>query len=184
MSSTTKVTTLKEKLIPVHGTTKLHIYDGGYPQPGTNLEFHGSISAAPLGLMRIRLDHIESDELDWDQYEVSVFQASREEVLAVYNSGKFFPSEVKKFCEVLNCERASYDIETKFGSDHFGTGGDGGYGTLKQMKQHYGMILHLWFDDDLFTFEELEERFLRLWKERRVDEATRKILGIKEEEAA
>ena len=168
-----KITVLQEKIYPVHGTTKLNLYDEGFNQKGTNLEFFGNISAAPLGLLRIRKVHTvcEPDNLypkgfEFDEYQVDVFQGKDEDILKVYKEGRYYPHMVKKKYE-LNCETASFTCETKFGSDTFHTGADGLYANLTQMKQYFGMILHFYFDEDLFTFEELEDRFLTLWKERK-----------------
>jgi hypothetical protein len=167
-------TILREVTYPVQGTTKLNLYDDGFEQPGTDLEFFGSISAAPLGLLRIREVHVECEPdeyfkngFQYNELEVSVFQAKHENVLKVYEQGGYYPGAVKKQYG-LNCETASFICETKFGSDKFSTGADGYYATLVQMKQYYGMILHFSFADDMFTFEELEKRFLSLWKKRKL----------------
>ncbi len=162
-----EVIVLEERIYPVQGTTKLEIYDAGYDQRGTDAEFHGNISAAPLGLMRIRKERIIYPEIDWEQYLVEVFQASKEDVLKLYAESKHFPKEVKGEYS-LNCETASFVIKTKFGKDRFETGGDGDYGKLFHMKQHYGMKLSLWFNDDDFTMDSLEERFLKLFKKGKI----------------
>ena len=167
------VTVIKEKIIPVHGTTKLSLYDPGFDQKGTDLEFFGSISAAPLGLLKIKKVHVKCDPdkyfkdgFEYDELRVDVLQAARQHDLDVYDNAQYYPQALKKSYG-LNCETASFAIETKFASDYFHTGGDGVYAELHQMKQYYGMILHLYFDDGLFTFEELEDRFLKLFKERK-----------------
>nr|WP_297765823.1 hypothetical protein [uncultured Butyrivibrio sp.] len=173
-----KVTILEEKTYPVQGTTKLSIYDPGYSQKGTDLEFFGNISAAPLGLLRIRKVRVEcspdeyfKDGLTYEEYRVDVFQGAKEEFLKTYAEGQYYPKLLKKQYG-LNCETASFAIETKFNSDFFRTGADGVFAELYHMKQYGGMILHLYFDDCLFTFDELESRFLKLFKERKTDSKT------------
>lgn len=168
-----KKTILREVAYPVQGTTKLKLYDSGFSQKGTDLEFFGNISAAPLGILRIREVHVECepdkycpDGLKFNEFEVGVYQAKNEDILKTYTEGRYYPKAVKKEYG-LNCETASFVCETKFGSDKFHTGADGYYANLTQMKQYYGMILEFSFADDMFTFEELEDRFLRLWKKRK-----------------
>ncbi len=161
-----KVTILAEKTIPVQGTTRLEIFDKGYDQSGSNSEFHGNISSAPLGLLRLRRVRVDYPGLSWEQYDVDIFQASWEDVLNSYAGGKHYPDQVKKIYE-LSCETASFFIKTKYGSELFSTDGDGDYGKLYHMKQYFGMILHLEFDDDMFSFEELEDKFLKLFKKRK-----------------
>ena len=168
-----KVTILQEKTYQIHGTTKLNIYDPGFDQKGTDLEFFGNISAAPLGLLRIRKVHVKCEPdkyfkngFEYDEIRVDVLQAARQHDLDVYANGQYYPQALKKSYG-LNCETASFAIETKFASDYFRTGGDGVYAELHHMKQYYGMILHLYFDDNLFTFEEIEDRFLKLFKGRK-----------------
>lgn len=162
---------LSEKIIPVHGTTKLILMDPEYDQKGTDSEFSGNISASPLGNLIIRKVHIIDSEwkIEYDSFEVEVLQSAYEEELKLYTNGRYYPRNIKKKYE-LNCETAHFYIETKYGSDTFSTGADGDYAHLIQMKQHHGMTLFFSFDDDMFTFEELEDRFLKLFKERNVDQ--------------
>lgn len=165
---------LKEKVYPVKGTTKLALYDPGFDQSGTNLEFFGTISGAPIGLLRIRQKHVtcEPDQyfpkgLEYDAFSVDVFQAQNDATLQVYAGGEYYPKAVKKEYE-LNCETAQFDCATKFGQETFHTGADGSYASLTHMKQHYGMILNFEFAVDMFSFEELEEKFLYLFPERKM----------------
>ncbi len=162
---------LETRIYDVQGTTKLNIYDGGFPQPKSKLEFFGNISSAPLGKVKIERIHIKDTyempdgkklPLDYERIYVTVAQSSKEEELDVYIAGKYYP----QFCKAeynLNCETAHFDIETKFGSDSFDTGADGYYGHLIQMKQYHGMFLELDFAGDLFTIDEIETRMLKLW---------------------
>jgi len=166
-------TVIREKLYNVQGTTKLNLYDAGCSQQGTTFEFFGNISASPLGILRIQQVHVvyepDSDiqyRFEDDEFHVQVFQAAKEEVLETYKKGFYYQGKEKK-TYLLNCETASFVCETKFGSDLFHTGSDGMYADLAHMKQYYGMILRFYFSGDLFTFEELETRFLKLWKERK-----------------
>lgn len=172
-----KKTVLREIVYPVQGTTKLNLYDSGYDQGGTDYEFFGHISAAPLGLLRIREVQVECEPgeycpngLKFNEFDVSIFQAKFEEALKTYSEDKYYPKAVKKEYD-LNCETASFVCETKFGSHNFYTGADGFYASLTQMKQYYGMILDFSFNDIIYTFEELENIFLKLWKKRTVTAA-------------
>lgn len=163
-----KITVLREVEHEVQGTTKLDIYDGGYNQTGTDLEFRGHISAAPLGLLQVQEVKVEWDDgLTYNEFRVNVYQASKREMLDVYKAGRYFGGQMKKHYG-LNCETASFDIETKFGCDHFYTGADGYFADLSVYKQYYGMSLGFSFDEDLHTFEDLETRFLQLFKPRKV----------------
>ena len=169
-----KITILREETYPVKGTTKLHLWDGGFPQPNYDLEFDGNISAAPLGRLRIREQEHEYDfqgeNLKWTEYEITVTQAMDETILDMYAKDRYYPNKLKKQY-TLNCETAAFDMETKFGYDHFHTGADGYYADLLQMKQHYGMILSFSFDSDLFSFDELKDRFFALFPKRKLTSA-------------
>lgn len=157
---------IKEVIYPVKGTTILELYDDGFNQKGTNYEFHGNISAAPLGMLRIRQVETQTPDFDYDEITVDIVQAKNKENLDTYLNGEYYPSQLKQEYE-LNCETASFVIRTKFADDMFDTGGDGLYGYLYQMKQYFGMILNLSFDAGLFSFEEIESRFLALFPKRR-----------------
>ena len=165
-------TVLEEKIYNVKGTTKLNLWDEGFDQSGTDLEFFGNISAAPLGKMRIQKVHYKyPNNLEFDNFKVDIFQASKEKDLNLYMSDRYY-TKAKKAEYGLNCETAAFDMETKFGYDHFHTGTDGYYATLIQMKQYYGMILSFDLDGDLFNFDELEGRFLALFPKRKEGENT------------
>ena len=60
-----------------------------------------------------------------------------------------------------------FSSRTKYGYDLFHTGADGFYGDLIVNKQYFGMILMLDFDADLFTYEEVKDRMLKLFPERK-----------------
>lgn len=161
---------IEERIIPVQGTTKLHLYDPGYDQKGTNYEFKGNISSAPYGLLRLRkveVTHTDS-KFAYEQFDVDIFQAKNEQVLYVYADGEFYPDKIKK-SYWLNCETAQFEMETKFGSHRFLTGGDGDYALLHHMKQYYGMILHMWFNTDENTLDDLEKILLELFMKRTVN---------------
>lgn len=162
-----KETVLREETFAVKGTTKLDIWDEGYNQSGTNLEFHGNISAAPLGRLRISEVHLAyKDGFEFNEIRAEVFQAKDEPVLTLYSNGRHYKDGVKKYYD-LNAETAQFSIETKYGYDNFRTGGDGVYGQLWHMKQYLGMIAKFYFDEDLFTFEEIKDRFLELFPRKR-----------------
>lgn len=169
-------TIIKEKIIPVWGTTKLCVGDPYYLiniKNGTDkgrmkdLVFDGSISAAKYGKMQIALRHyyyFDSD-IEFDMITVTIVQGSVERMLDVYLEGKYFKDTLKEQKE-LGCDTACFEITTKFGFDNFHTGADGYYGTLCKYKQHYGMMLDLSFYADLFSFDEIEERMLKLFPKR------------------
>ena len=160
----------------VYGTTKLRIGDPMYfkmmeareqKKLLKKLTFDGKISSAPLGELIIELNHITDEEygFEYDSIDVKVIQAFNKQLLEAYEQNKYYTSQLKGEYD-LGCDTARFEVETKFGYDEFMTGGDGSYGRLFHMKQYYGMMLYLSFDADLFTFEEIEERFLGLFKER------------------
>ena len=169
-------TVIREKIIPVKGTTKLRIGDPYYFEAIRNkttrgceakLVFNGSISAAPLGKLKIALVHIKEADIEFDQIEVTVVQGLKEEMLNVYLDNKYYKDTKVKDIE-LGCDTACFELETKFSYDKFDTGADGFYGYFSKYKQYYGSTLTLSFDTDLFTFEELEKRMLKLFPERKV----------------
>lgn len=127
-----------------------------------NLVFDGNISAAPLGKLKMQQLHVKEGDIEYDTIDVSVFQARSPKVLDLYLEEKHYPSQIKKEIE-LGCDTAEFYIETKFGSDTFHTGSDGYYGFMYQYKQYYGMKLYLSFDADLFEYDEVKERMLKLF---------------------
>ena len=158
---------VSDKWIPVKGTTKLKIGDPWYfeeMEAGStnknlkNLTFDGNVTAAPLGAMRIFVEDFEGITT----IGVTVIQAANLDVLKAYSEEKHWPSVLKKFYE-LGCDTARFEIETKYNYDEFHTGADGYYGDLSHYKTHYGMRLHLYFDTDLFSSKEIEERMLKLF---------------------
>ena len=164
---------LKEAKFPIKGTTRLHIGDPDYFEEiknGTDnknlkkVTFDGNISAAPKGIMHIRLWEVKDNSLSWNTLTVDVYQGNKLDIAGTYCKGSYYPKGVKTDCE-LGCDSASFEIETKFGYDKFYTGASGYYGELKAMKQYYGMILHLDFDDDLYDFDEIVQRMKALWPE-------------------
>lgn len=168
-------TILKEETFDVCGTTKLTVGDPMYLEAiadGTDkdcekkLVFDGSISGAPLGKLRIREIHCIENGLEWDVVDVSVFQAGQLFMLETYLSEKYYNGTIIKDID-LGCDTACFEICTKFGSDKFDTGADGYYGHLYKYKQHFGMELKLDFDGGLYDFEEVEQRMLELFPERK-----------------
>lgn len=166
---------IREEIINVKGTTRLTVGDPMYLQNIANgtdngcekkLVFDGNISAAPLGRMQIRQTHIEEDGLAFDTIEVIIFQAKDSKILDLYQSGRYYPSMLKKDID-LGCDTARFTITTKFGYDEFHTGADGYYGHMFWYKQYYGMMLGLSFDTDLFEFDEIKDRMLALFPERK-----------------
>ena len=168
-------TILKEETFDVCGTTKLTVGDPMYLEAiadGTDkgcekkLVFDGSISGAPLGKLRIREIHCIENGLEWNVVDVSVFQASQLFMLETYLSEKYYNGTIIKDID-LGCDTACFEICTKFGSDKFDTGADGYYGHLYKYKQHFGMELKLDFDGGLYDFEEVKQRMLELFTERK-----------------
>ena len=170
-----KIMILKEKTYEVKGTTKLRIGDPMYFEDiaagSTNkylkeITFNGNISAAPLGRIKIQEIREMDEKFTFTYILVSIVQGMNNQMLDVYINGKYYPSKVKKQYE-LGCDTAQFEMATKYGYDLFRTGADGFYGNLIVNKQHFGMILSLDFDTDLFTFDEIEKRMLKLFPERR-----------------
>lgn len=173
-----KITLIEEKIFDVKGTTKLVIGDplyfeqmeaGSTNQNLKKLTFNGNISAAPIGKLIVQLNKIEYDDYGggcYDSIDVTVVQASRPKDLDVYANGQYYPKLVKAEYK-LGCDTARFEMETKYGSDLFHTGADGYYGDLIHNKQYYGMILHLSFDTDMFNYDEICERMLNLFPERK-----------------
>lgn len=163
-------TVLKEDVFDVKGTTKLRIGDPCYFEEMTagstndylkEITFNGNISAAPLGRLRVRLVN-HKDTFDFDSIEVMIAQGKVDKQLDTYMSDKYFPNKVKKKYQ-LGCDTAQFEMATKYGYDLFHTGADGFYGDLIVNKQYYGMILMLDFDTDLFDYQEIIDRMLRLF---------------------
>ena len=98
--------------------------------------------------------------------DVSVFQAGQLFMLETYLSEKYYNGTIIKDID-LGCDTACFEICTKFGSDKFDTGADGYYGHLYKYKQHFGMELKLDFDGGLYDFEEVKQRMLELFPERK-----------------
>ena len=168
-------TVIREKVIPVKGTTKLRIGDPYYFEAIRNkttrgaekeMVFDGSISAAPLGKIKIALVHVKEADIEFDSLEVTVVQGLREEMLDVYLDNKYYKDTKVKEVE-LGCDTACFELETKYSYDKFDTGADGWYGHFDKYKQYFGSTLSLSFATDLFTFEEIEKRMLKLFPERK-----------------
>lgn len=164
---------LKEKFFPIMGTTKLRIGDPMYfeqlkENPEKNkgckkLIYDGNISAAPLGLMKVTQNEVTEDDLTWEDIVVEVYTGSNIEQLKVYANEQYFGSDTLKKKIDLACDSASFEIETKYGYQHFHTGADGYYGNLLVFKQYYGMNLFLAFDADLFEFDDIVSSMLDLF---------------------
>ena len=172
-----KITVLKEKTYEVKGTTKLRIGDPMYFEEiaaGSDnkylkeITFNGNISAAPLGRMKIQEVRETDGKFTFTYILVSIVQGINNQMLDVYINGRYYPTKVKKQYE-LGCDTAQFEMATKYGYDLFHTGADGFYGNLIVNKQHFGMILSLDFDTNLFTFDVIEKRMLKLFPERKVD---------------
>ena len=166
-----KSTVLKEDIFDIKGTTKLRIGDSCYFEEmeagSTNdylkdLTFNGSISASPLGKLRVRLVNHVYEDFECDSIEVTIAQGKNNQLLDIYMDDTYFPTKVKKKYQ-LGCDTAQFEMATKYGYDLFHTGADGFYGDLIVNKQYYGMILMLDFDADLFDYQEIINRMLRLF---------------------
>ena len=161
---------LKEDIFDVKGTTRLRIGDPYYFEEmkagSTNnylkeITFNGNISAAPLGKLRVQLVNYK-DKYDFNGIEVMIIQGKTNQQLDTYISGRYYPEKVKKKYQ-LGCDTAQFEMVTKYGYDLFHIGADGFYGDLILNKQYYGMILMLSFDADLFDYQEIIDRMLRLF---------------------
>lgn len=166
---------IKEEIIDVHGTIKLTVGDPMYLDAITDgtdkgcekeLIFDGSISGALLGKLRIREIHCAENALEWDVIDVSVLQAGQPIILETYLSDQYYNGTIVKNID-LGCDTACFEIHTKFGSDKFDTGADGYYGHFYKYKQYFGMELKLDFDGGLYDFEEVKQRMLNLFPERK-----------------
>lgn len=173
-----KITVIRENIYDVKGTTKLKIGDPLYFEEiaaGSKnnylkkITFDGFISAAPIGKLKVQLNKIKSDSYykgEYDAIDVTVAQAFSPKDLETYMNGQYYPKLVKGEYQ-LGCDTARFGMVTKYGSDLFKTGGDGYYGNLIHNQQHYGMILNLSFDCDMFDYDEVCERMLKLFPERK-----------------
>lgn len=166
---------LREDIFDIKGTTKLKIGDPSYFEEmefgSTNkylkeITFNGNISAAPLGKLRTQLVNHMYEEFECDSIEVTVVQGKNIQQLDTYLSGKCFTNKIKKRYQ-LGCDTAQFEMVTKYGYDLFHIGADGYYGDLIVNKQYFGMILMLDFDTDLFDYQEIINRMLRLFPIRR-----------------
>lgn len=159
---------LREELIPIKGTTRLWVGDPWYApmQDNRNIVFNSSISAAPLGLLRLReVEGVYEDlGMPYNDYVIDIWQASSSEKLRVYLEGKYYKNTLKKEMD-LGCDTACFEIGTKYASDQFKTGADGYFGHIKQYKQYYGMHLELSLCGDMFEYDELKNRLLKVFPE-------------------
>lgn len=170
-----KVTLIKKDVFDIKGTTKLQIGDPWYFEQmdrGSKneflkkLTFNGNISRAPVGKMQIALNKVEYESEygngEFNSINVKVVQSSWPSELDLYMSGQYYKNQLKADYQ-LGCDTARFYMKTKFADDLFHTGGDGYYGDLYQMKQYHGMILNLNFDTDMFDYEEVVDRMLKLF---------------------
>lgn len=97
-------------------------------------------------------------------YNVSVLLASTPEQLEVYESGLWYGEQSLKKQYTLGCDTACYEIIVDGRYEKIYTGADGYYGTLKHLKQYYGLMLDLSFDASLFDLDELETKLNHLFK--------------------
>lgn len=168
-------TILKEKQIFVHGSKKIKIGDPSYFKAleagSTNknllkLTFDGCISWAPIAKMKIQLQKVdytsEYGDGSYKEILVTIGQSGFEKEVSTYLNGMYYPDLLAKKYQ-LGCDTAEFEFHTQYGSDLFHTGADGYYGDLFKFKRQHGMLLMLSFDADLFTFEEIEKRMLRLY---------------------
>lgn len=94
---------------------------------------------------------------------VDFYLASSEKQLDIYENGKWFGKETLKKEYELGCDTACFEMTIDNEYDEFRTGSDGYYGNVKQLKQNYGLIGHLYFDGDMFTFDEIVNRMNKLF---------------------
>ena len=173
-----KVTTIKEKVFDIKGTTKLMIGDPWYfeqMKAGSKnenlkkLTFNGNIMTAASGKLRVRLNKVnyesEYGNGEYNSIDVTVAQSGVSKELDIYMEGKYFPAYLKEDHQ-LGCDTARFEMTTKYGSDLFHTGGDGYYGDIYHMKKGHGMLLNLSFDTDMFDYDEIVDRMLKLFPEK------------------
>lgn len=87
-------------------------------------------------------------------------------MLDTYLGEQYYNGTIVKNID-LGCDTAHFEIHTKYGSDEFHTGADGYYGHLYKYKQGFGMDLNLSFDAEMFDYEEIKQRMLKLFPERK-----------------
>lgn len=92
------------------------------------------------------------------EINVDFYLASDERQLSIYENGKWFGKDTLKKNYDLACDTARFEMIIDNEYDEFMTGADGYYGQVKQLKQYYGLIGHLYFDGNLFSFEEICNR--------------------------
>lgn len=74
----------------------------------------------------------------------------------VYTSDKLYKNSVKS-SHHLACDCAKFEICIDGRFDEVHTGSDGYYGYANELKQYYGFNVGFVFDEDLFSFEDVEK---------------------------
>lgn len=168
-----KVTKLK--IIPIKAFHKVHIGDPYYYETnkGLNLTIDKKLNSVKTGALMISEIQTKSNYSD-DYYKqiivdiaLSPFEfnsPNTDKICETYLKGYNFKDTVKKNIK-LACDTARYEIALDDNFDEISTGADGYYGNALIMKQYFGFDLELFFDGDLFTFEDIEKEFKYLCEE-------------------
>lgn len=189
MSDKITQTIIREEIFDVKGTTTMivgdhaliaKLKDNTLTKPEKALVFNGNISSAELGKMRIRqVKETLGDGLDWETIEVDVVQSAYKDSLDIYLDDKYYTKQVKQHVD-LDCESEKFDIYTKFsftkdsksGKKYlvpisFDTGANGIFGYMAQYKQYHGMHLSFGLDTSVASFDEVKEKMLKLFPQRK-----------------
>lgn len=87
--------------------------------------------------------------------KVSVYLANSNKQLDTYLADKWFGEKSVKQRKQLGCDTAKYLLEVDERSCVIDSTADGYYGELLELKCGYGMMLYLWFDNDITCYEEV-----------------------------
>ena len=96
---------------------------------------------------------------------------TKDRILETFKEGKYTPARTKEEKE-LGCDTARFIIDTNVGFEQFDTGGDGTYGHMIWYKDNDAFWLHLEFDGELFTMEDIVKSMEELFGKGKTIEST------------
>jgi hypothetical protein len=115
----------------------------------------------------MRLTHItyteEKEDFSYGEIEVDVWEALDAKTLNVYRDYKWFGKGSLKEEHQLGCDTARFNAEIDDRLGCFDTGADGIYGLARKFKTGYGAAITLYFDDSLYTMDEVEQNMKELF---------------------